>query len=134
MDHCTPEVDVGGPEKYAEEIGLKLKIMHDIARLNTEDSANRHRAYANRGATLPDYSIGSKVLLYDPTTKKGEYAKLKVRYKGPYLVTARTQGGNYKLQLLASGKDIKRAFHPRRLRPLSKRGHLGDNRPFPAPR
>jgi len=95
--------------------------MHDIARLIAEDSADRHRVYVNRGATLPDYSIGSQVLLYDPTTKKGECGKLKVRYTGPYLITARTQGGNYKLQLVAAGKDVKRAVHPRRLRPFVER-------------
>jgi len=52
MEHCIRKLSVGSPEKYSEKIGLKLKVMHDIALLNAEDSAESHRAYANNGAAF----------------------------------------------------------------------------------
>lgn len=116
-----PELPINSVEAFSKEIGPKLEILHRIAQQNVSDNAARYRNKKNEGASLPQFEPGDKVLLYDPTTRTGENAKLKVRYKGPYLVTETRPGYTYKLQLLSNGKDVKRAVHARRLRLLKER-------------
>jgi len=111
------------PEAYYAEIGPKLEIMHQIAQQNVSENAERHRNRENKNAKLPELKPGDKVLLYDPTTKKGQCAKLKVRYQGPYLIVKSHAGHTFMLQDLKTGKTLKRAVHARRLRPLREREH-----------
>ena len=92
------EPSAGNPQTYANEIRPQLKIIENIAVRNAIDSGDRHRAVHNQSAKLPTFRVGDKVLLYDSTTETGENAKLKVRYKGPYLITDVCSGYNYRLQ------------------------------------
>jgi len=50
--------------------------------------------------------------------KKGECAKLKRKYQGPYLITNCLPNHNYKLKELSTGKEIRRPVHANRLRAL----------------
>jgi len=123
IDHSMgiPEQVVGSPEMYASEIGPKLKILHQVAVQNAIESGDRHRASVNKNATLPNLTVGSKILLYDSTTKTGESSKLKVRYSEPYTVTEIRPGYKYMLQHVHTGKNIKRPVHISRMRPLYER-------------
>jgi hypothetical protein len=55
----------------------KLALLREIAQQNVDQSAARHRDRANKTAKPPSFKNGQKVLLHDPTTKKGQNAKLK---------------------------------------------------------
>jgi O-acetyl-ADP-ribose deacetylase (regulator of RNase III) len=57
------------------------------------------------------------VLLRDLTTKKGESAKLKRRYTGPFIIIECKPGFNYRLQHLDTGRTLRRLVHADRLRP-----------------
>ena len=109
-----------GAVQYAREIGPKLEVLHKIAMTNVEDSAARHRKLHNEAAKLPPYAVGDKVLLRDTRVRKGESAKMKKPYTGPFLVTECRPGFNYRLQELSTGRDLKRAVHADRLRPLKE--------------
>jgi hypothetical protein len=85
---------------------------------NVDDSAARHRRAHYEGATPPPYAAGDKVLLRDTRVKKGKIAKLKRPYTGPFIITECRPGFNYRLQELKTGRDLKRAVHADRLRPL----------------
>jgi hypothetical protein len=50
------------------------------------DEVNNDRVAASERLGLPDYQPGDKVLIYDPTTKKGQPSKLKQRWQGPYTI------------------------------------------------
>jgi hypothetical protein len=66
---------------------------------------------------MPNYAAGDKVLLRDLTTKKGESAKLKRRYTGPFIIIECKNGFNYRLQHLDTGRTLRRLVHADRLRP-----------------
>lgn len=66
-------------ETHAAELRPKLAILHEIAMLNVKESAARHAVDYNRNSWEPLFHKGSKVLLYDPTVKKGQSTKLQVK-------------------------------------------------------
>jgi hypothetical protein len=107
-------------QHYAREIGPKLEILHQIAMSNVQDSAARHSRRRNEAAEPPKYAAGDKVLLHDPRVKKGESHKLKRPYTGPFIITECRPGFNYRLQDANTGRDLKRAVHADRLRPLKE--------------
>ena len=114
----TSEVVINNLQQYSQQIGPKLEMIRSIAMRNVEVSASRHKKQHDEQATIPDYKTGDKVLLLDTTVKKGESIKLKKRYTGPFVITLCKPGFNYKLQHVVTGKDLKRAVHADRLRPL----------------
>jgi hypothetical protein len=107
-------------QHYAREIGPKLEILHQIAMSNVQDSAASHSRRRNEAAEPPKYAAGDKVLLHDPRVKKGESHKLKRPYTGPFIITECRPGFNYRLQDANTGRDLKRAVHADRLRPLKE--------------
>jgi hypothetical protein len=116
----TPELTTPSAVQYAREIGPKLEVLHQIAMTNAESSAARHRQVRNEEAKPPPYAAGDKVLLRDTRVKKGETVKLKRPYTGPFIITECRPGFNYRLQELKTGRDLKRAVHADRLRPLKE--------------
>ena len=120
FDPTAPELDLSlsSAQQYAREIRPKLEIIRSLAMQNVEDSANRHKKQRDLIATIPTYQVGDKVLLLDTTVKKGETIKLKQKYTGPFIITHCQPGFNYKLQHAETGKDLRRAVHADRLRPL----------------
>lgn len=114
-----PDTPGSTPQAYAAEIKPKLEILSFLAQENSRENAERHRIKANTEATLPTYKVGDKVLLHNPVTKKGDSAKLTVRYS-PFLITDSDARFNYFLQDLTTGKALKRPVHCSRLRPLKE--------------
>jgi len=112
-DSTTPSA-----EAYMADIRPKLQAFHAIAIENARDSAERHARGTNAKAVTPSFRTGDKVLLHDPSVKKGECAKLKRKYKGPYLITECRPNLNFMLKEMSSGKELKRAVHANRLRSL----------------
>jgi O-acetyl-ADP-ribose deacetylase (regulator of RNase III) len=116
----TADTPVTSAEQYAQEIAPKLEILSRIAMDNAAASAGRHRLRHDEGAINPEYAVGDKVLLHNVTLKRGESIKLKRRYTGPFIITECKPGFNYKLQHIETGRDLKRAVHADRLRPLKE--------------
>ena len=116
----TDEQQTVDPQHHALNIAPKLEILRHIAMQNVTDSATRFREKYNQTALPPPFKTGDKVLLADPVTKKGECAKLKMRYSGPFLITEVLQCNNYRLQQLDSGNTLRRPVHASRLRPLKE--------------
>jgi transposase InsO family protein len=120
IDHslAISELVSSNPQVYAAEIKPKLEILSYLAMQNARESADKHRERANERATEPTFKVGDQVLVYNPVTRKNDSAKLTVRYVGPYVATDVDDRRNYRLQLLSTGKPLKRAVHASRLRPL----------------
>jgi len=70
-------------QRYTAELIPRLKIVQDAVRENLKDSNVSSKQVYGRKSKEPNFELGSKVLLHDPTTKKGECPKLKQRWKGP---------------------------------------------------
>jgi hypothetical protein len=113
----APEPTTPSAVQYAKKIGPKLEVLHQIAMTNAGDSAARHRQARNEEAKPLPYAAGDKVLLRDTRIRKGETAKLKRPYTGPFIITECRPGFDYRLQELQTGRDLKRAVHADRLRP-----------------
>ena len=77
---------------------------------NSQESAARQREINDRTVSEPTFKNGSKVLLFDPVTRKGQGAKLTVKWKDPYLVVDCKSGYNYKLKELKTGKGTCKSF------------------------
>jgi len=108
-------------QRYTAELIPKLKLVQQAVQENLEDSNITSKQTYDRKSRQPDIAIGSKVLLHDPTTKKGECPKLKQRYKGPYMVVAKTDDGLlYKLRHCETGKEQRSMIHSNRIKPYNK--------------
>ena len=75
---------------------------------NALDSAAKHGEYYDRNSSEPSFVVGSKVLLFDPTTKKGKSATWMVKLGSPYIITDTKPGyrPNYRLKELKSGTRV----------------------------
>jgi hypothetical protein len=67
----TSEPTTDSIQQYATEIRPKLEALHQIAEENDRDSAAQHALAHNETARSPPSTIGDKVLLFNPVTKKG---------------------------------------------------------------
>jgi len=69
------------------ESELSIENLRDKARQTTDSIKNYNKGYKNARYKTPSmYNEGDFVLIRDSRVKPGENAKLKLRYKGPYLI------------------------------------------------
>ena len=100
---------------HAAIIRPKLEAIRQVAMENARLSAERHVSRHNLGADDPAFKVGDKILLHDPTTKKGENSKLKRRYTGPFVIVECLPNLNFKLRELSTGKSLQRPVHAGRM-------------------
>jgi len=80
-------------------------LTEEITRQNLQERNEKAKLHYDRNATDSSFSLGEKVLLYDPTTKSNECRKLKRRWVGPFLLTDRSDDGlTYGLKDCQTGK------------------------------
>jgi len=75
----SPNIDV-----YLQHMLPKIELTRDIAKQNMYDCNDDTQFYCDRNTACPKYTVGQKVLLYDPVAKKGVCKKLKRRWLGPF--------------------------------------------------
>jgi len=110
---------------YTTHLIPKLKQVHEAIQDNQKDSNITSKRTYDRNSRDPDIVLGSKVLMHDATTKKGECSKLKKRWIGPYLVVDKSDDGVlYKLRHCQTGKQQKRMIHYNRLKPYNENKEL----------
>ena len=97
----------------------KIELTREIAKQNIRDCNKVTQFYYDRNAAYPTYEIGQKVLLYDSTTPKKVCKKLKIRFIGPYYITAKGDGYLYKLRKCSDGQELRSYIHSNRLRPFN---------------
>jgi len=66
-------------QRYTSEIIPKLKPVQQAVQYDLKDSNITSKRTYDRNSRDPDIVLGSKVLIHDPTTKKGESSKFKKR-------------------------------------------------------
>jgi len=102
-------------------------------RENLKDSNESSKHVYDRKSKEPNFELGSKVLLHDPTTKKGECLKLKQRWKGPYLIVDKDDNGLlYKLRHCTTGNEQTSMVHSNRLKAFNEDKEAFYNRNTPA--
>ena len=110
----TPNTDT-----YLQHMIPKIELTREIATQNIEDCNSDTQFYYDRNAAYPTYTVGQRVLLYDPVTKKGICKKLRKRWTGPFFITATGDGYVYKLRRCDNGQELKSMVHSNRLRPFN---------------
>ena len=104
-------------QSFTTDLVSKLKITHDIVQKNMQDSALRSKTFYDRTTKTPDIMVGSKVLLHHNVVKTGESPKFHKVWRGPYLVTSKSDDGLlYRLRHCSSGKEPRAAVHANRLK------------------
>jgi len=122
-------------QRYTAELIPLLKIVQDAVRENLKDSNVSSKQVYDRKSKEPNFELGSKVLLHDPTTKKGKCPKLKQRWNGPYLIVDKDDNGLlYKLIHCTTGKEQRSIVHSNRLKAFNedKEAFYNKNSPDPA--
>jgi len=97
----------------------KIELTRKIAQQNIEDCNSNTQFYYDRNAAYPTYTVGQRVLFYDPVNKKGICKKLRKRWTGPFFITATGDGYVYKLRRCDNGQELKSMVHSNRLRAFS---------------
>jgi hypothetical protein len=100
-----------GVHEYALELSQNLFDVHTRVR-DILKSVNERRQEMIEKESLPQFSIGDEVLLYDPTTQKGLSRKLVRRWQGPYIIIEKHSDVTY--AIMKDGK--KQVVHVERLR------------------
>jgi len=104
-------------QSYMTNLVPKLQLTHDIIQQNLRDGQIKSKQHYDQGSQEPEMQVGEKVLMNDPTTKIGECAKLKKRWKGPYMIVERSSDGlSYKLRHCDTGKELRSRVHANRLK------------------
>jgi hypothetical protein len=135
IDTAIPAVDASNLTdlsaiQYVSELVKKMKELQEIVIKQSEQTQQQKEEYNRTLGDVPNYSIGSKVLLYTPVAKKGQSKKLTALWKGPYeVIDSWPNRLNYRLQRLdkkgknkiANAKPI--LVHVSRMKPYVDPSH-----------
>ena len=104
-------------EIHADQFRDRMKILRtdakDLAQLNREKTT----ATLNKSKTSHEFSVGDRVYIANEVIKPGQNKKFEPRFRGPYLVVAKSDHNTYKLSHLYTGKVLKSFIHYDKLRP-----------------
>ena len=63
-----------------------------------DDKQERQKTYYDRSKYEPNSKVGEKVLVFNPTFKKGETRKITSFYRGPYIIVEFINDLNFKVE------------------------------------
>ena len=99
--------------QYVVNLRNRLEDVGKLVLENLEVTSGRHRKYYNAKTKERTFSPGDKMLLLFPQ----EHNKLQVSWRGPYIITARSGGQNYKIRVGDKEKiyhaNLLKRYHPR---------------------
>ena len=105
MDERAAE-EVKTTYQYVVDLQNRLEDVGKLSWENLEVARGRQRKYYNAKTKERTFSPGDMVLLLRPQ----EHNKLQVSWRGPYIITARSGGQNYKIRV---GDREKKHYHHR---------------------
>ena len=112
-------------DEYIKRMLPKIEMMRKIAQENVTTGQERYKTNYDKTSAPPSYETGDRVWLHDPTTLKGQSKKLKIRWEGPFYITAKVGPCNYLIRRCDTHKEMSHAVHSDRL----KRYHERDEQP-----
>jgi hypothetical protein len=102
------DLELGGPpdarqtipieSDYVRKLRERIEDVHKYARECIEIASERMRRHYNMSENTPQYAIGRKVWLYDPSKKKEICPKLQFNWKGSFEVIERLSDVTYRIQ------------------------------------
>jgi len=100
LDVVMPRQDERGvtQHEYARKVVEEMKRVHAFVKQAYEEVNEKRVKEPDHGA-VPELKIGDEVLVYDPTHKKGESTKLKLRWKGPFPIIHQVTPVTYQLMV-----------------------------------
>ena len=96
---------------YVQSVIDEVKETHEFIKQAHEEVNERREQQLDHGE-LPAFAVGDSVLVFDPTHKKGESSKLKMRWKGPFTIVEQVTAVTYRV--LVHG--VPRTVHAERLK------------------
>ena len=100
-------------EDYVSELRERLQFVHQQARKRLLESKATSKEQHDRNVRLTKFQVGSKVVLFDETVRRGRSRKLSAQWIGPYTI-AEMDGEN--ATIVKGRKFIK--VHVNRLKPF----------------
>ena len=113
--------------EYARHLRDSLEAAHHLARTHLQAAQRRQKDFYDRRVAGSPFSVGDRVLLSSTAVKRGLSPKLHPKWRGPYIVLAKINDVNYRVQL-ATGQGRHQVVHFNRLRPCNFTGPLPDQR------
>ncbi|XP_071088962.1 uncharacterized protein [Haliotis cracherodii] len=113
-------------ESHLRTLLENLKVAKSIAKDNMQISQELNKDRQDLKAKPPSFSVGDRVLMTDPTVKKGHSPKLSLKWSGPYTITALGPNHTFKLQHSHTGKVHKSLIHADRLKTYTERAENAD--------
>jgi len=105
---------------YLQHMLPKIQLTRDIAKQNMHDCNDDTQFYYDRNTAYPRYTVGQKVLLYDPVAKKSVCKKLKRRWLRSFHTVSEGDVYGCQLRKYDDGQEMRAYVHSNRLRPFTE--------------
>ena len=97
--YSTPQTATyATPSDYVFTMKKKLQKTHQLMREYMDVKQERQKIYYDRSKCGPFYKVGEKLLVFNPTIKKGETRKISFFYRGPYIIVEIINDLNFKVE------------------------------------
>ena len=94
-----------------------LKLAEKIAAEKLKNAQTSSKDYYDKGAKLPSYKEGDRVLVYNPKRPKGIASKTFIKWQGPYYITKVGPHYTYILRDASTHKELTSPVHANRMKP-----------------
>ena len=106
--YSTPKTAIyATPSEYVFTMKQKLQETHQLMREYNDVKQERQKTYYDCSKYGPNYTVGEKVLVFNPTVNKGETRKFTSFYRGPYIIVEIMNDLNFKIEDKQTRKTIK---------------------------
>jgi len=112
----TPASDpVSNADEFALQTFERLQEATAFVRQFTGKNMKRMKHYYDSSVKPQSYSVGGKVLVYNPRKQRGKFAKWQICWRGPFVVERKLNDTNY---VLRKGKGKAIVIHIDRMQKL----------------
>lgn len=111
----------GTLENYREELELRLRVSHELAREVSSMAAESRKGQYDKRSADADFEVGERVYLRVEQTGQGLSRKLAPKWKGPYRVVEQLSSVVYRLRCSNGGRGTF-TVHANRLKRMMYEG------------
>ena len=106
--YSTPQTAIyATTSDYVFTMKQKLQETHQLMREYVDVEQERQKTYYHCSKYKQNYKVGEKVLVFNPTVKKGETRKSTSFYRGPYIIIVIINNLSSKVEDKKTRKTIK---------------------------
>jgi len=104
-------------DSYLKDLLPRIHLTRRLAAENIKAAQTVYKQYYDRDSRPKTYDVGDLVWLHDSYNPPGVCSKLRRKYVGPFVITARSDNDTYRIRDTVTNKAMGSAIHVNRLRP-----------------